>query len=348
MRAGASRCSRSVPSTRRERELVHAHRALQRMPAEPLDEVGAPRHDARLRAAEELVAGEADEIGACGERLARRRLAWDVAERARTEVVDERQAVAARDRRELLDPRQLGEADDAEVRLVHAEEDRRLGPDRRLVVGCARAVRRPHLDQACAGAREHVGDAEAVADLEQLAARDDDLASLRERGEREQYRRRVVVHDERRLRAREPADETVEMILPRSALAAHEIELEIRVAARSFEHACERLGRERGAAEVRVDDDAGGVEDAPEAGRARRPELARQPQREVPGIDARLYLFTRAREDRPGGVDGERVVDVPCELVHRGQVAQLHDGKRYCASALWGSCGLSASVARSA
>ena len=73
--------------------------------------------------------------------------------------------------------------------------------DRALVVGSARAVRRPDLDEAGAGAREHVGDAEAVADLDELAARDDDLASLGERGEGEQHGGRVVVHDERRLGA---------------------------------------------------------------------------------------------------------------------------------------------------
>ena len=120
-----------------------------------------------------------------------------VDERARAEVVDERHVVAPRDGGELLDPRLLGEADHAEVRLVHAQEQRRLGPDRPLVVGRARAVRRPDLDEPRARAREHVGDPEAVADLDQLAARDDDLAPFGERRQREQQRRGVVVDDER-------------------------------------------------------------------------------------------------------------------------------------------------------
>ena len=38
------------------------------MPAEPLDEVGPAGDDARLRTAEQLVAGEADEVGAGRER----------------------------------------------------------------------------------------------------------------------------------------------------------------------------------------------------------------------------------------------------------------------------------------
>ena len=57
---------------RRERQLVGPQSPLERVAAEALDEVGAPDDDPRLRAAEELVAGEADEVGAGGERVARR------------------------------------------------------------------------------------------------------------------------------------------------------------------------------------------------------------------------------------------------------------------------------------
>ena len=115
------------PLERGERELVDPHRALQRVPAQLLDELGAADDDPGLRPAEELVAGEADEVGAGGERLARRRLARR-ARRATPEPrsSSERQAVPSRDGRELVEPRQLGEADDAEVRLVHAQEERRL------------------------------------------------------------------------------------------------------------------------------------------------------------------------------------------------------------------------------
>ena len=76
---------------------------MERVAAQPLDEVGAAGDDARLRPAEQLVAGEADEVGACCERGGRGRLALELDEGARAEVVDERQLVAARDRGELLD-----------------------------------------------------------------------------------------------------------------------------------------------------------------------------------------------------------------------------------------------------
>ena len=130
------------PLERRQRELVRAQRALERVPPQRLDEVGAADDDPGLRAAEQLVAGEADEIGArrpgSPSRTARPRGAPARPSRGRRRAA----AVAPRDRRELGDRRLLGEADDAEVRLVHAQEHGRLRADRPLVVGGARAVRR--------------------------------------------------------------------------------------------------------------------------------------------------------------------------------------------------------------
>src|SRR5437764_12600446 len=100
------------------------------------------------------------------------------------EVVDERETVAACDGGDLLEARPLLEADDAEVRLVDAEEEGGLRPDRALVVGGARPVRRPDLDEAPARACEHLRDPEAVADLDQLAAPDDDGPPFRNSGHR--------------------------------------------------------------------------------------------------------------------------------------------------------------------
>ena len=138
-------------------------------------------------------------------------------------------------RRELLHAGQLGEADDAEVRLVHAQEQRRRVADRALVVLGPRAVRRPDLHEPRAGPRQHVRNAEAVADLEQLAAGDDDLASLGERGEREQHRPGVVVDDERALGAGEPPQHVGDVVLARPACAFGEVVLEVRVAAADLE-----------------------------------------------------------------------------------------------------------------
>src|SRR6266567_2378977 len=105
---------------------------------------------------------------------------------SRAEVIDEWEAVKVRDPGDFLELRPLLEADDAEVRLVDAEDDGSLRPDRALVVGRARPVRRSDLDETRPGARQDFRDPEAVADLDQLTAGDDDLPPLRERREREE------------------------------------------------------------------------------------------------------------------------------------------------------------------
>ena len=95
-------------------------------------------------------------------------------ERARAEVVDERQRrAAARRRRAPSSARRSVKPTTRKFDWCTRRSSAVSGADRALVVGGARAVRRPDLDEPRARAREHVGDAEAVADLDQLAARDD-------------------------------------------------------------------------------------------------------------------------------------------------------------------------------
>src|SRR5437764_15426818 len=100
---------------------------------------------------------------------------------SRPEVVDEGKIVEAGDGGDLLEPRPLLEAHHAEVRLVNAQDERRLRTDRALVIRGPRPVRRPDLDESRAGARQDVRNPEAVADLDQLSACDDNPASFRER-----------------------------------------------------------------------------------------------------------------------------------------------------------------------
>ena len=137
------------------------------MTAQPLDEVRPSDDDSRLRPSEQLVSREADEVGA-GARgsppeSARLRTPGSAPIRGRRRAASR----ALRDRRRArASPGRSVKPDDPEVRLVHPEEDGRLGPDRALVVGGARPVRRPDLDEPRARAREDVRDPEAVADLD--------------------------------------------------------------------------------------------------------------------------------------------------------------------------------------
>ncbi len=218
---------------------------------------------------------------------------------------------------------------DAEVRLVHAQQHCRLRPDRALVVGGARAIRRPHLDEPRTRPHEHVGDAKAVADLDELAARDDHLAPLRERGEREENGGRVVVDDERRLRTGQAPEERPEVILARPSLAPLEVVLEVRVAGADLGHAGERCLGERCAAEIRVDEDAGRIQHAPKRRLPRAADLDENGVDDRSWIRAGLDLVPRLLENGPrgrqhelAGLGGEPLVAE--QLVHGGQVAKLH------------------------
>ena len=308
-------------------ELVGAQRALERVAAQALDEVRAPEDDPRLRAAEQLVAREADEVGAARERVARRRLVPEVEQRAGAEVVDEGEPVARGDRCELAQLRPLLEPDEPEVRLVHAQQQRGLGPDRGLVVRRARPVRRPDLDQPRSRPGQHVGNAEAVADLDQLAARDDDLVPFRERGHREQHRGRVVVDDQRSLGAGQAAQELGAVILPRTARTGPEVVLQVRVAARRVTDALERGRRQRRAPEVRVHDHPGGVQHPPQLRPARAVELAPPAGLQVAGIGAGADLVPGLRDHGPRNFDSQRIVAPAGQLVHRREVAELHVGQ---------------------
>ena len=107
------------------------------MSPQPLDELRAADDDARLRPAEELVAREADEIGARGEARRDGGLVAELADRARAEIVDERQPGSPRDARELGQGRLLREPDNPEIGLMDAEEQCRLRAR-------SRARSRPH------------------------------------------------------------------------------------------------------------------------------------------------------------------------------------------------------------
>ena len=92
----------------------------------------------------------------------------------------------------------------------------------------------------------------------------------------EDDRRGVVVDRERRLRAREAAEEPFDVVVALPALAAVERVFERVVGARDFVDRFDRLFREQRTAEVRVYHDAGRVDDAAQAVlRAAREQAAR-------------------------------------------------------------------------
>ena len=197
------------------------------MPPQPLDELRPPHDHSRLRPAEQLVPREAHEVGSRLDASPHGRLVGNLGHDARSHVLDDRKAVPPPDSDHLAQPRALREPHDPEVRLVNAQQHRRLRPDRPLVIRGPGPVRRPDLDEPRARPRQHLGNPEAVADLDQLAAGNDDFASLGQGRERQQDSRRVVVHDQRGLRAGQPPQQPRDVILPRPAPADREVVLEV-------------------------------------------------------------------------------------------------------------------------
>ena len=164
----------------------------------------------------------------------------------------------------------------------------------------------PTSTRRAPGAGEHVGNPEAVADLDQLPARDDDLAPFGKSGQSEHHGRGVVVDDERRLGARDPLQQPDEMILSRAARPCVEVVLQIRIAAANLDDAIERGLRERCPAEIRVDQDARGVEHAPQRWPAGRRQLRQRRLDEIARIASLPDLVAGAIERRASCGERER------------------------------------------
>jgi hypothetical protein len=237
--------------------------------AQPFHQVDAAEDQASLRPAEELVTARGDEVGALPQygggvrlvrqqRVRRQQPGSDVHDDGRPE----RDQFGHADRR--------GEPGDDEVRRVHLEDEPGLGADRLRVVVQGGPVGGADLAQPRPAGGQQVRDAEAVADLDQLPPAHDDLAA-RGQGERTQQQGRgVVVHHVHRSRVGHGRGEQGERAAPTPGpRTSDEIEFDICRLSRDRER-LHRRPRQRRPAEVRVDDDAGRVDHALQAGRVRR------------------------------------------------------------------------------
>ena len=121
---------------------------------------------------------------------------------------------------ELLDARLRREAHDAVVAGVHPQHRPRALAPGALDVAQVRAVGGADLDQPGAALGEDVGNAKAVADLDELAPRDDHLAVAAGGGQGEQDGGGVVVDDQGVGGAGQGAQHVAHVALPRGALAA--------------------------------------------------------------------------------------------------------------------------------
>ena len=307
-------------------------------PTLAIDRVTAADEQTGLGATEELVARTADDRGAGCHRARDRGLVGDRRDAGRAarqdagaDIVDDGRP----ERAQGLDRHVLDEADGAEVRRVDAEDcaDRR-GPGVGLDVGVgggvgdcafvvldARTVRRTDLDQLRARLRDHVGDAKPPADLDELAAGHDDRApGPGQRRGGEEHGRGSVVDGDRGVGACELGEQRLDVVVPASARAAVEIELEVRVPVRGLGDRVASGDREWCPAEIRVDDHAGGVEDSPQR---RQLELVEQRSRSRRQLVAVVVVVVVVRSGAP--VVGE---DLAAALVDRAPRGDHGEGMR--------------------
>lgn len=257
---------------RGERELVDAHGARERILAEPFDGREGTDHGAPLRATEELVEAEADEVRARLEAAPNRGLAIERTteqvrgaghDEAAAQVFEKRELVLVREARHVRERRSFGEPDHFEVRGVNAQDARGALGDGAVVIFDPCAIGRADFDEPRARAREDLRNSEAAADFDELAAGDQNVPARRNGREREEHRRGVVVHEERRLARHERRQGGLRGSAAAAPLSGLHIELERGITAENDGYVGERRRGKRCAAEIRVQDDPRRVHDPP-------------------------------------------------------------------------------------
>ena len=158
-----------------------------------------------------------------------------------------------------------------------------------------------HLHHARSGELHDVGDAERSADLDQLAARHHGFMAFGELGEHEQNRGGVVVDGHGGLGTGRQANQTLAMVVAAAARHRLGVVFQRRIAARYARGGLDCLFRHNAAAQVGVDHDAGGVDDATQ----RRTCGLKRATRGVGGDRLGIDGYVVVGEDRlPHRIDG--------------------------------------------
>ena len=139
-----------------------------------------------------------------------------------------------------------------------------------MVVRGVRPVCGADLDQPRSASGHDIRDPETPANFDQFAARDYRLAAVGACVERKDQGGSAIVDDQRVFSARQLAQESSAVHVPGSPRARLQVVLEVGRAAGRVQHRVDRALGERCAAEVGVQDDAGGVDDRPKRGELQR------------------------------------------------------------------------------
>ena len=206
----------------------------------------------------------------------------------------------------LVDRR--GEALHRVVAGVDLHQQRGVGIDGALVVLRMGAVGGADFDHARARARHHVGHAEGAADLDQFAARDDDFALARQRGNAEQHGGRIVVDDSGGLRAGDGAQQVFDERIAVAPTARGQVVFEVVGRGHHQKQALQRRIGQHGATEVGVDDRAGQVQHRTHARREASLHARRQRIPQCIRFDLRLVQTACERLRTQAVQQGTRLV----------------------------------------
>ena len=268
-----------------------------RVAAQPLQEGRTSDEDACLGTAEELVRRERDEVRPLVERVGDARLVVRMTvammQQSGSDIEQERDPELASETREIRRRRRRREAHHAVVGRVHLEDQSGLVPGRRPIVADPRPVGGADLGESGPGRREDVGDPELSADLDQFAARDEDLLAFGERGHRQQEGCGAVVHDHRRLRSGERGEQDLGVATALAAAAGLSIDLDVGVVAGGARRRSRCALGQRRAPQVRVQDDPGSVDDRHHPLRRMRRSAERPRQQDLLG--RRILALGRGR-----------------------------------------------------
>ncbi len=244
------------------------------MAREPGDHIRPAQQQARLRTAEQLVTTGGDQVGTgpqpgvgvglVGEHRA-------APQQPGPDIADHWHAKAG----QFPDANRGREAFDEVVGRVHLQDERSVRADRPLIVREHGPVGRAHLTDPGSGGLQQVRQPESVADLDQLATADDDLApGGQRRGSQGQRGGVVVDHVHRTGRWHRPGKSRKRARATSAALARHQVELHVCAARRGL-YRVPRGGRQRRAAKVGVHQNAGRVDHRGEGGGDRRQRVRR-------------------------------------------------------------------------
>ena len=234
-----------------------------------LHQVRPTEQQTGLRAAQQLIGAGRHQVDAGKQavlhaRLGRQAIGRRVEQRATSQVMEQPQLMLPGDGGQRFQLDALGEADHLEVAGVHLHDGHRFRRDRSGVIFGAGSIRGADLDHTCTRKAHDLRHSKSAADLDQLAAGNDDLLAPRQCRQHQEHRGGAIVDNRGGLGAGQVPQQLAEQVMAPASPAGQRIEFDGRVRARHAGDGFRRGPRQRSPAEVGMENHSGGIHDRPE------------------------------------------------------------------------------------